>query len=180
MDKIHLIYILFLSIGGIGLLSSLLLGDFHDGDFNHDFSSDGHDGGDADSPKIFSLRVIFAFLMSFGIGGGSMLLADKSLISQLIVGFLAGVFTGAITYYIMKMLYSFQGNSNIDSETFIGKEASVTVETTNSGSCQIKIDSGGGDQLFLAHEKNGKKVKQNEIVKIIGRLGSVLVIEKLK
>jgi len=180
MEKVHLIYIAFLAIGGLGLLSSLIFGDFHDGDLHGDFSHDigGHDGDQADSPKIFSLRVIFAFLMAFGIGGGSMFLAERGLIGQLIVGFLSGVATGAITYYLMKFLYSFQGNSNLDSETFIGKNAEVTVETTNSGSCQVKVDSGGGDQLFMAKEKNSIPLKLHETVKVVGRLGTVLIVEK--
>jgi membrane protein implicated in regulation of membrane protease activity len=184
MEKIQFIYILFLGIGALGLLSSLILGEFGHGDlgghdFSHDFSGDHGDAGDADSPKLFSLRIIFAFLMAFGIGGGSMYLADKSIGVQIITGFLSGVVTAAITYYIMKLLYSQQGNSNLDAADFIGKQASVTVETTNSGSCQIKIDSGGGDQLFLAKEKNSNPVKLHETVKIVGRLGSVLIIEKI-
>jgi membrane protein implicated in regulation of membrane protease activity len=178
MEKIQFIYLLFLGIGGLGLLSSLILGELGHGDVGgHDL---GHgDSGDADSPKLFSLRVIFAFLMAFGIGGGSMYLSDKSVGLQIVTGFLSGVLTAAITYYIMKFLYSQQGNSNLDAEDFIGKQASVTVETTNSGSCQIKIDSGGGDQLFLAKEKNSNLVKLHETVKIVGRLGSVLIIEKI-
>ena len=178
MEKIQFIYLLFLGIGGLGLLSSLILGELGHGDVGgHDL---GHgDSGDADSPKLFSLRVIFAFLMAFGIGGGSMYLSDKAVGLQIVTGFLSGVVTAVLTYYIMKFLYSQQGNSNLDAENFIGKQAAVTVETTNSGSCQIKIDSGGGDQLFLAKEKNSNLVKLHETVKIVGRLGSVLIIEKI-
>lgn len=181
MEKIHLIYIAFLAIGTFGLLSSLIFGDAHGDfghDFGHDFGGDGHDGGDADSPKVFSLRVIFSFLMAFGIGGGAMYLSDKSIGGQIVVGLLSGVATGAITFYLTKLLYSFQGNSNIDSADFIGKSASVTVETTNTGSCQVRVDSGGGDQLFLAKEKNGNLLKQHETVKIVGRLGSTLIVER--
>lgn len=175
------IYLIFLIIGGLGLISSLIFGDFDHGDLSNDIGHDfGHDAGDADSPKLFSLRIIFAFLMAFGIGGGSMFISDKSVGSQIIVGLLSGVFAAGITFYIMKILYSFQGHSNIDANDFIGKQASVTIETTNSGSCQIKIDTGGGDQLFMAQEKNGGRVKQNEIVKVVGRIGNVIVIEKLK
>jgi membrane protein implicated in regulation of membrane protease activity len=183
MDKIQFIYLLFLGIGGLGLLSSLILGEFGHGDLGgHDLShdlSDHGDAGDADSPKLFSLRIIFAFLMAFGIGGGAMYLSGKSVGGQVIVGFLSGIATATITYYIMKLLYSQQGNSNVNSESFIGKFASITVETTNSGSCQIKVDSGGGDQLFLAKEKNGNLVKQHESVKIVGRIGNTLIIEKI-
>jgi membrane protein implicated in regulation of membrane protease activity len=180
MEKIQIVYILFLTIGALGLLSSLIFGEFHgDADFGHEFSADGHDAGDADSPKIFSLRIIFSFLMSFGIGGGTMYLSDKSIVGQIIVGLLSGIIIGVITYYIMKLLYSFQGNSNIDAANFIGKEATVTVETTDNGSCQVKLDSGGGDDLYIGKEKNSAPLKKYDVVKIIGRLGNVLIVEKV-
>jgi membrane protein implicated in regulation of membrane protease activity len=178
MEKIQMIYIAFLGIGGLGLLSSLILGEFHSGDIGHDFSTDGHDAGDADSPKIFSLRVIFAFLMAFGIGGGTMYLGEKSVGGQIIVGLLSGVTTAVITYYIMKLLYSFQGNSNVDAASFIGKPASVTIETTNNGSCQVKLDTGGGDELYIAKEKNSLPLKKYDSVKVVGRIGNTLVVEK--
>lgn len=179
MEKIQLVYIAFLTFGGLGLLSSLILGEFHgDTDFGHEFS-DGHDAGDADSPKLFSLRVIFAFLMAFGIGGGSMYLSEQSVTGQIIVGLLSGAATGAITYYLMKLLYSFQGNSNIDAINFIGKEATVTVGTTDNGSCQVKLDTGGGDDLYISKEKNSVYLRKYDVVKIIGRLGNVLVVEKV-
>lgn len=181
MEKIQMIYIAFLAIGGLGLLSSLILGEFHgDVDFGHEFSADGHDAGDADSPKLFSLRVIFAFLMAFGIGGGSMYLSEQSVGGQIIVGILSGAATGAITYFIMKLLYSFQGNSNIDAVNFIGKDATVTVGTTNNGSCQVKLDTGGGDDLYIGKEKNSVYLRKYDVVKIIGRLGNVLVVEKVE
>jgi membrane protein implicated in regulation of membrane protease activity len=182
MEKIHLVYLAFLGIGTLGLLMSLILGEFsHDGvDFHHDLGGMDHDGdsGQADSPRLFSVRAIFAFLMAFGIGGGAMFLTGNSIVTQIIVGFLAGALTAVLVYYIMKFLYSQQGNGNINSESFIGKLAEVTVETTNNGSCQIKVDSGGGDQLFIAKEKNSKSVKQHESVKIVGRIGTTLIIEK--
>jgi membrane protein implicated in regulation of membrane protease activity len=181
MEKIQMIYIAFLAIGALGLLSSLILGEFGHGDLGgHEFSADGHgDAGDADSPKIFSLRIIFAFLMAFGIGGGAMYLADKPVGGQIIVGILSGIVTGAITYYIMKLLYSFQGNSNIDAANFIGKDATVTVETTNNGSCQVKLDTGGGDNLYMGKEKNSVPLKKYDVVKIVGQIGNVLIVEKV-
>lgn len=181
MEKIHLVYLAFLGIGALGLLMSLILGEFggHDVDFHHDISFDhGADGHDADSPRLFSLRTIFAFLMAFGIGGGAMYLTHKSVGAQVIVGFLSGAATAVLVYYIMKFLYSQQGNGNVNSESFIGKLAQVTIETTANGSCQVRIESGGGDPLFMAKEKNSQPVKKNDTVKVVGRLGSTLIIEK--
>jgi hypothetical protein len=181
MEKIQIVYILFLTIGALGLLSSLIFGEFHgDADFGHEFSADGHDAGDADSPKIFSLRIIFSFLMSFGIGGGTMYLSDKSIVGQIIVGLLSGIIIGVITYYIMKLLYSFQGNSNIDAANFIGKEATVTVETTDNGSCQVKLDSGGGDDLYIGKKKIVLPLKNMMSLKSLGDLEMFLSLKKFK
>jgi membrane protein implicated in regulation of membrane protease activity len=183
MEKIHLVYLAFLGIGALGLLMSLILGEFsHDGvDFHHDLGGVDHagDSGHADSPRLFSLRTIFAFLMAFGIGGGSMYLTGHSVASQVIVGFLTGATTAVLVYYIMKFLYSQQGSSNVNSESFIGKMAQVTVETTKNGLSQVKVDSGGGDQLFMAKEKNSQPIKQHDSVKIVGRIGNTLIIEKV-
>ena len=59
------IYFVFLIIGFLGLLSSMIFGGDHDADLA-DGSLDSGDTFD-DSPKVFSLRVIFSFLMAFGI-----------------------------------------------------------------------------------------------------------------
>jgi membrane protein implicated in regulation of membrane protease activity len=178
MEKIQLVYFIFLLIGGLGLLSSLIFGLDHDGDIGGDHDVSGHDGDGSDGPQIFSLRIIFAFLMAFGIGGGSMYLSNRGIGPQIVTGFLSGIGVAVLTFYMMKFLYSQQGNSNINSDNFIGKFAYVTIETAKYGSCQVKVDSGGGDQLFMAKEKNSEFLKQNDTVKIVGRLGNVLVVEK--
>jgi len=172
------IYLGFLGIGVLGLLISIIFGFEHDGgDIGHDFDVS-HDGDHGDSPKIFSLRIIFSFLMAFAIGGGSMYLNEKSLSSQMVVGFLAGVVTAAFVYYLMKFLYSQQGNSNVNSDSFVGQTAVVTVGTTKMGLSQIRINSQGGDELFMAKESNGKELKQNDTVVIEGKIGTTLLVTK--
>jgi len=177
------VYLAFLIIGTIGLLSSLIFGDFDHGDLDHDFGSgglsDGHDlHSDTDSPKILSLRVIFAFLLAFAIGGGSLWLTHKGLGAQVIVGLISGVAAAAITFYLMKFLYSFQGVSNIDSKDFLLQDAVVTIGTANNGMCQVEVDSTGGDRLFMAKEANGEILKKNDIVKVTDRKGTTLIVVK--
>jgi membrane protein implicated in regulation of membrane protease activity len=180
MTIVHL-YIGFLAIGAFGLLASLIMGEFsHDGaDFHHEVggSADGH-GDSTDSPRLFSVRAIFAFLLAFAIGGGSMYLSGKSLAYQIPVGFGAGVATAVLVYYIMKILYAFQGNSNIDSNTLIGTMGVVTVGTTKMGLCQVKLDSNGGDVLFMAQEANSKPLEKFETVKVTGKIGNTLLVSK--
>ncbi|MDD5648852.1 MAG: hypothetical protein PHF86_00300 [Candidatus Nanoarchaeia archaeon] len=173
------LYLLFLLLGSLGLLGSLIFGEFHhDFDFHHEIDLGHGDAGHADSPKIFSLRVIFAFMLAFGIGGGILYLNHSPLHLQVITGILSGVVTGLGVWYLMKFVYGFQGNSNVDSDSFIGKIAMVTIETTNSGLAQIKIDSTGGDQLFMAQEMNSKKLERHDKVKITGRVGNTIIVSK--
>lgn len=171
------IYLIFLGIGVLGLLLSIILGVDHDGEIGHDLNIN-PDGDYGDSPKIFSLRIIFSFLMSFAIGGGSMYLLEKSLGSQIIVGVLAGILTSAFVYYLMKFLYSQQGNSNVNSDSFIGKTGIVTIGTTKMGFSQVRINSQGGDELFMAKEANEKKLKKNDTVIVEGKIGTTLLVTK--
>ena len=171
------VYFAFLFIGVIGLLSSLLFGDV-DADIDSgdiDLSSQ----GEVDSPKLLSLRVIFSFLLAFSVGGGALYFGGKPLGAQLFVGFVSGIAIALGVFYFMKILYSFQGTSNVDSNDFIGKNAIVTVGTTKSGLCQVEIDSTGGDRLFMAQEIKGKKLRKNNAVKIKSRTGTTLIVEKI-
>ena len=171
------LYLIFLIFGVLGLLSSLIFGDV-DADGGLDVDSGDTDAGDTDGPKLFSIRVIFAFLLAFGIGGGSMYLSSRGLPGQLLVGFGAGIVTAFLTYFAFKFLYSFQGNSNINSNDFIGKTAVVTIPTTSTGLSQIKIDSGGGDQLFMARELKGTKLSQHDVVKVTEKVGNSFLVTK--
>lgn len=177
---IEYIYLGFALLGGLGLLVSLLTGtDVDHGDL-HEISHDTGVQGDSgpDSPKIFSLRIIFAFLLAFGIGAGSAWLLKSPVLVQMIVGFVAGLLTAIGIFYIFKTLYSLQGNSTVSSESFIGKTAIVTIGTTSTGSCQVDVDTDGGDSLFMAKELTGHTLKKSDSVRILGRTGNVLIVEK--
>lgn len=171
------LYLIFLILGGFGLLSSLIFGDM-DADGDLDINAEGTDSGDADGPKVFSLRIIFAFLMAFGIGAGSMYLLTRGLGAQLITGFLAGIVTAVGTFYLMKLIYSFQGNSNVNANNFIGKTGMVTIGTTESGLCQVKINSNGADNLIMAREKSNKKLKKGNMVTVSEKMGNSFIVEK--
>jgi membrane protein implicated in regulation of membrane protease activity len=181
MFTIGHLYLIFLIIGALGLLSSLIFGDVDadgDLDMHGDIGGGDADHGDSDGPKILSLRVIFAFLLAFGIGGGSMYLFGNGLGIQLLVGFLAGIATGAMTFFMMRFLYSFQGNSNIDSNDLIGLTGIITIPTTKTGLAQVKVDSNGADNQFMAQETAGNILKQHDTVKVIGKVGNTLLVTK--
>jgi membrane protein implicated in regulation of membrane protease activity len=188
MTMAHL-YLIFLGIGALGLLSSLIFGDFDHGDIEADVSGDLHldtdtgvdvHGDTTGSPKLLSVRAIFAFLLAFGIGGGALYLSGQGILLQLFIGATAGILIAVGVYYFMKFLYSFQGASNVDSKSFVNQNAIVTIGTTKTGLCQIEVDTHGGDRLFMAKEANGKKLRKNTNVKVIRRSGNILIVEKHK
>lgn len=171
------IYFVFLLIGFIGLLSSLLFGDSDsiDGDL-----ADGIDAGDSvdGSPKVFSLRVMFAFLLAFGIGGGAMYYADHGIGGQMIVGTLSGVGTGLFTWWIFKVLYKMQGASNVNSDDFVGKLGNITIGTSAAGKAKVKISSFGGPMELVCKEANDKKLKNGDTVRVSGKIGNLLLVTK--
>lgn len=180
MFTIGHLYFAFLLIGVLGLLSSLIFGDTDsDGGLDHNGDIGGGDGDHGhDGPKILSLRVIFAFLLAFGIGGGSLYLSGKGLGFQLLTGFLAGIATAAMAFYMMKFLYSFQGNSNIDSNDLVGLTGMITIPTTSTGLAQVKVDSKGADNQFMARSVDGTILKQHDAVKVTGKIGNTLIVTK--
>jgi membrane protein implicated in regulation of membrane protease activity len=171
------IYFVFFGLGFFGLLSSLIFGDADDGDLD-----DGIDSGDTfdDNPKVFSLRVIFSFLMAFAIGGGSMYYAEKSDLLQILIGLVAGVLTGFVTWWITKQLYKFQGASNVNSDSFIGKSAEIVIPTSpESGKSKLRVSTINGPMELICKEQNNVKVKKGEIVKITGKVGTLLLVQKI-
>jgi len=168
------LYLGFLIIGMLGLFGSLIFGDYDEIDLDGDVDSIG-----SDSPKIFSLRIIFSFLLAFSLGGGALFLMEKSLGIQLIGGFAAGFIIAFLLFQATKYLYSLQGNSNTNADDFIGNTAYVTIGTIPNGNLQVQVHTHGGDSLFTAQAVNGEKLKRGDAVKIESRIGTKLLVSKL-
>jgi hypothetical protein len=170
------IYFVFLIIGFLGLLSSMIFGGDHDGDIA-DGSLDSGDTFD-DSPKVFSFRVIFSFLLAFAIGGGSVYYGEGNILTQILVGLAAGLATGAFTWWLTSILYKLQGASNVDSDSFIGMKGDIVIGTTDSGKSKVRLNTTSGPMEFLCKETKGKKLKIGDIVEVSEKAGTLLVVSK--
>jgi len=177
------IYFVFLLVSVIGLLFSL----FFDGD-NDANVTDGLDGehpdgfshGDIqDSPKVFSMRVIFSFLLAFAIGGGAIFYHGGDILKQILVGLTAGVLTGAFTWGLTAILYKMQGSSSVSSDNFIGMSGDIVIGTTEAGKAKVRIITNSGPMEFLCKEFNDKKLKNGDLVSITGKMGHLLLVGKL-
>jgi hypothetical protein len=176
MEPMLAIYLVFIIIGFFGLGSSFIF----DFDGGADDLADGVDVGDTfnENPKIFSLRVIFAFLMSFSIGGGAMYFNDHHLTGQLLVGFGAGIVTAAFVWWITSILMKMQGASNVNSDNFIGKTGDISVGTSSSGKAKVRIATTSGPLEVMCKEANDKKLKHGDLVKVSVKIGTLLMVTK--
>jgi hypothetical protein len=180
LPTILYIYFAFFLIGTVGLGSSFILGVDGDNDLAGG-DVDGHfDSGDTvhDSPKVFSLRVIFSFLSSFAVGGGAMFFSEKSLGAQILVGLLAGVLTAAFTWWLASILYKQQGSSNINSDNFIGMSGDIIIGTTAAGKSKVRLNTHGGAMELMCKEANDKVLKAGDLVDISGKIGNLLIVSK--
>lgn len=170
------LYFVFILLGALGLTYSLIFG----GEDAHSGLDDGADAGDTfdDSPKIFSFRVIFSFLLAFGIGGGAMFYSDKTIGPQIIVGLISGILTGAFSWWMMSILYKFQGASNVDSDDFIGHLGDIVIGTTPNGKSKVRVNALTGTIELLCKEENGLPLKIGDTVKISGKIGTLLIVSK--
>lgn len=171
------IYFVFLIVGVVGLLSSLLF----DGDADTGDLADGMDAGDSvdGSPKVFSLRVMFAFLLAFALGGGGMYYGDHGIGGQIIVGLTAGLATGLFTWWIFKFLYSMQGASNVNSDNFVGRTGDIVIGTTSTGKAKVRVSTLSGPLELMCKEANDVKLKSGDAVKISGKIGTLLMVTKI-
>lgn len=170
-------------LGALYLLSSLVGGDAFDVDLDStdlDMDSD-LDVDDADdSPKVFSLRLMFGGFLGFAIGGGMSYYNGWSLSTQMIVGSLTAIFFGYLAYLLAKMMYNMQGDSSVSMEDVVGKVGIITVRTANTGKAMIKVPTPNGAQEFLCISKDGRiKLNVGETAKVQSRIGTELMVERI-
>ena len=146
-------------------------------DMTHDFDL-GHQDIEShtDSPGIFSIRTISAFLAGFGLGGilGRLVLG-WGIGGQLLLGFVIAFALGTLAYGIMKLMYSQQGGAVRDSLSLVGKTGVVTIGTGNQGIGECRVDN----NHYTCREKGNKTLTPNEIVKVAEAEVGLLIVEKL-
>lgn len=169
------IYFSLMLIGLLGLLYSMIFGD-HDSDLA-DGSLDAGDSIDG-SPSIFSSKVIFAFLMAFGVGGSAVLLGGGNILVQIFVGVGAGIVTGAFAWWVLKILYGMQGSSTVDSDSFIGKKGDIVIGTTENGKAKVRLNTLSGSNEFLCKEIDGDDLEIGDVVEIAEKFGTLLLVKK--
>lgn len=182
MEALQIVYIVLAFVGAVFLLISIFGGDTDGVDL--DVGDADFDISDAeasvDSVSIISMRTISTLILTFGIAGSVVFIKGGGIGSQLIWGTVISVAVTFVYYLIMKFMYSMQGSSMSSAHQLIGKIGRVTIPTTDTGIGQVAVATTVGNTEYTCREKDGKKLKQNDPVKIVSSEGAgLLTVEKV-
>ncbi len=169
-----------IAIGAFMIVAGgFLLG--HDHDFDHDVDHDvGHEGG-VDTHGIigiFSLRVIFTFVMGFGAAGAIALHYGAGYPIASVIGIAVGIVLAALMYGIMMLFIEQQASSVTETDSLVGCTGTVTVPIDKDGMGEVGVSIGGEYHTFTARAHDRGPLGKGIIVRIIGMTGSVLTVDK--
>jgi hypothetical protein len=175
----------FVALGMIGFLAlvlSLVLGEFgdHDVEGSHEVGF-GHGievSGDLDSPSWLSFKVIAASMVGFGAFGYVCSSAGlPALVSWPVAG--VGFFAvGAGTYFlVLKPLARQQYNSLMSRYSYVGRDATVTLDIIPGGTGQVTFrDRQGARVVQTATSHLGHAVAKGAQVRIVDLVQDGVVV----
>jgi membrane protein implicated in regulation of membrane protease activity len=177
--------------GALFLFVSFIIGevgDFFDGvgDFVGDHldiaggdSDVGHTGGDAEGPSPLSLRNLMAFLTAYGASGLITSASGWSTMASSLFAILPGVGLAFIAYKFMSLLYGQQSSSVVEMGTLVGRTGIIDLTIPRAGLGRVTVDTGSGQNTFLARAEGGAVIATGERVIVRGSLGSDLIVAKV-
>ena len=176
----------FLAIMIAGVIVSIggsLFGHDHDGGLDHDHDHDhGHDAGAGNEAtvSVFSTNVIGTFVTGFGGGGAIAQHYWGNLLQSSLAGLLVGVFMAAIMYGAMKLLYSQQSTSLVQTASLVGSPALVITDIDANSLGQVTVRTGLEAPTYLARATPGKHFAKGTRVVVVATSGSEVVVDDVQ
>jgi membrane-bound ClpP family serine protease len=176
--------IIFVSIAIAAFLivaGGFLFGHDGDGGVDHDFDHDiSHEGGyDVHGIiGIFSIRVIFTFIMGFGAVGAIARYSGMSYPIASLLGIVAGMVLAALMYGIMMLFVEQQASSITPTDNLLGCTGTVIVPIDKDKVGEVGVSFGGEYHTFAARAADAGALAKGCAVKIVALTGSVLTVDK--
>lgn len=172
----------------IALASFILLaGSFffgHDHDMDHADAGhgvDGHDVGHDMEPTIsfFSVKVIATLTMGFGAAGAIAKLYGADYLVASLVGLGSGIALSLLMYFMLELIYKQQSSSIVSTSSAIGQTGIVQTGIAPGVLGEVSLNVGGQYMTYLAKSTAAKEIPKGRTVKVVGLIGSQLVVEEL-
>jgi membrane-bound ClpP family serine protease len=176
-----LIFVCITVAGFILLVGGSIFGHDHDVDHDHDGHFDhGHDGGHDAEPSVsmFSVKVIGSFIMGFGAGGAIAAFYGAGPLTASFIGLAVGFLIGLLMYWVMRLIYSQQSTSIVNTDAAVGETGTVTVAIGRNGTGEVAINLRGQHRNFLARSADTNAIARGRQVRVVRTTGSELVVRE--
>lgn len=161
---------------------SFLFGHDHDsGDAHADHGPGGHDISHDMEPTIsfFSIKVIGTLTMGFGAAGAIARQYGADYLGSSLWGVATGAALSFVMYLILRVIYSQQASSLVQTSSVIGQQAVVTVPIDADRAGEIELFTGGQHMTYLARAAKGKEIAKGRTVKVVDVAGGELIVEEV-
>jgi membrane protein implicated in regulation of membrane protease activity len=171
-----------IAIGSFFIIAgSFLFGHDHDsGDGHVDHGPGGHDISHDMEPTIsfFSIKVIGTLTMGFGAAGAIARQYGADYLVSSLWGLATGVALSLAMYLILKVIYSQQSSSLVQTSSVIGQQAVVTIPIDAHRAGEVELFAGGQHMTYLARTTKGKEIAKGRTVKVLSVAGGELIVEE--
>ena len=163
----------------IVLAGSFFFGHDHDtghADVSHDV--DGHDL----EPTIsfFSVKVLGTLTMGFGAAGAIARQYGADYLVSSLIGLGSGVALSGVMYLILTLIYRQQSTSLVETASAIGQTGIVKTGIGADKMGEVSLNVGGQYMTYLAKSSGGREIPKGRTVKVVGLVGSQLVVEEVQ
>lgn len=171
--------IIFATIFGLGF-AVLLISLFSGGDTDVDVDGDvSLDTDVAHGPSVFSIKMVALLMVGFGATGfGVRATTDWSMFQASMAGIVGAVILTSIGYVILRAFYTSQASMTIGDSDIIGVEANLIDKIDGSHNGQVSCMIRGREFTFLARSHDAQTIEKGAIVKIVGKTGNIVTVEK--
>jgi membrane protein implicated in regulation of membrane protease activity len=173
-----------IAIGSFILIAgSFFFGHDHDtghGDVGH--GGDGHDIGHDMEPTIsfFSMKVIATLTMGFGAAGAIARQYGADYLIASLIGLGVGIVLSLLMYFLLDIIYKQQASSLVHTSSAIGQTGIVQTGIAKGDFGEVSLNVSGQYMTYLAKSPAGKDIPKGKTVKVVGVVGSELLVEEVQ
>lgn len=172
-----------ITFGTIGLAGLIVLafsalfgghGDHVDGDVH----ALDHHGVNDDVVSVFSPKIMAVFCVGFGAAGTIAAVLGADVFVSAFSGAGSGLILAAIAFFALSYMHKQQANSLVASDTVVGRSGRVTTAIPSQGVGEVGLTVQQQYGTHMARSKDGGPISTGQVVKVLGRTGGVLEVER--
>ena len=166
----------------IVIAGSFLFGHDHDvGHADAGHAAEAHDIGHDAEPTIsfFSVKVIGTLTMGFGAAGAIARQYGANYLVSSLWGLGSGIILSLLMYFILKLIYSQQASSLVQTFSAIGQTGTVSTSIEKDAVGEVDLSIGGQYVTYLAKSSTGKPIPKSRTVKVVNVVGSELIVQEI-